>query len=172
MKPFLLDLAEKTLKAHGSLNGLTIVFPNRRAVLYFRKHLSSLITKPSFSPVLCTIEDFFATFSPWHVPDRLELVHRLYKAYEVAYAAVPGSGKPELESFDRFYFWGDMLLRDFDEVDKYMIPARQLFKDLSNQKELDSSFDFLTEDQKEFLLTFWGNFGDHLNDKRKFHLFF
>ncbi|MEQ8423562.1 MAG: PD-(D/E)XK nuclease family protein, partial [Cyclobacteriaceae bacterium] len=64
------------------------------------------------------------------------------------------------EPFDRFYFWGDMLLRDFDEVDKYMVNAPLLFKDLSKLKELDESFDFLTEEQKDFLKGFWASFED------------
>ena len=51
------------------------------------------------------------------------------------------------EPFHQFYFWGEMLLRDFDEADKYLVDASQLFKDLRNQKELDSSFDYLTEEQ-------------------------
>ncbi|HCR54970.1 MAG TPA: PD-(D/E)XK nuclease family protein [Cytophagales bacterium] len=62
------------------------------------------------------------------------------------------------EPFDRFYFWGDMLLRDFDEVDKYMVNAQLMFKDLSKLKELDETFDFLTEEQKEFLKGFWVSF--------------
>lgn len=62
------------------------------------------------------------------------------------------------EPFDRFYFWGDMLLRDFDEVDKYLVNAPLLFRDLSQLKELDESFDFLTDEQREFLKNFWISF--------------
>ncbi|NJN42895.1 MAG: hypothetical protein HC811_12360 [Flammeovirgaceae bacterium] len=83
-------------------------------------------------------------------PDRLSLIYRLYKVYN----EVMKSEEP----FDRFYFWGDMLLRDFDEVDKYMVNAQLMFKDLSKLKELDESFDFLTEEQREFLKGFWVSF--------------
>ena len=58
MKPFLLELAEKIIKMHPQLEDITFVFPNRRAQLYFRKHLSSLLDKPTFAPRLLTIEDF------------------------------------------------------------------------------------------------------------------
>src|SRR6185369_17544021 len=96
---------------------------------------------------LITIEDFIGTFSNWQVPDKLELVHRLYKSYYELLGVRKDVEPSAPEPFDKFYFWGDMLLRDFDEVDKYMVNADQLFKDLSNQKELDASFDFLSEEQ-------------------------
>ncbi|MBL7850347.1 MAG: PD-(D/E)XK nuclease family protein [Cyclobacteriaceae bacterium] len=169
MKSFLSELAESVLKKQASLDGLTIVFPNRRAILYFRKHLADRLDKPAFAPRLVTIEEFFGGLSPLYVPDRLELVHRLYQVYSSVMSTRQDGEDPMQEPFDQFYFWGDMLLRDFDEVDKYRIQAAQLFRDLSNQKELDSGFDFLTEEQLEYLRSFWGNFSGSLNEnKRKF----
>lgn len=165
LKPFLLEIAEQTVKQHASFDRFIFVFPNRRAILYFRKYLSSLIHKPAFSPRLLTIEDFIAGKSSLQVPDKLELIYRLYQVYyQVAY---PTADSHDIEPFDQFYFWGDMLLRDFDEADKYMVDAGHLFKDLSHQKELDSSFDFLTEQQREFLKDFWGTFDDELSPNKK-----
>lgn len=166
MKTFLEELAEKVYKQHPVLDEVTIVFPNRRAILYFRKHLSTLLQKPVFPPKLLTIEDFFGSFSSLKIPDKLELIYQLYKVYNGVLHPV---SEGERGGVDQFYFWGDMLLRDFDEIDKYHINAVQLFKDLSHLKELDSSFDFLTEEQKEFLISFWGNFDEnHSANKRKF----
>ena len=79
MKPFLLELAEQIKKDHGVLDEVTLVFPNRRAILYFRKHLGSLLVNPAFAPSMVTIEDFIGGFSKLRTPDRLELVFRLYK---------------------------------------------------------------------------------------------
>ena len=163
-KPFLYELAESLFHEYaGKLDTLTIVFPNRRASLYFRKHLSTLIDKPVFAPQLITIEDFIAGFSSARVPDKLELIYQLYLVYHTDKTA------EEREAFDQFYFWGEMLLRDFDEIDKYMVNADHLFKDLSNQKELDVTFDFLTEEHREFLHSFWINFQDSPSgNKEKF----
>lgn len=149
MKPFLRDIAEKIV-ANPRLSELTIVFPNRRAALFFQKYLSESLTKPAWSPKLISIESFFSSLSELREPDRLSLIYRLYQVYN----EVMKSDEP----FDRFYFWGDMLLRDFDEVDKYMANAPLLFRDLSKLKELDESFDFLTEEQREFLKGFWISF--------------
>jgi len=152
LRPFLYELAEKLHQEYSKPESVTLVFPNRRASLYFRKYLSSLIKKPVFSPQLITIEEFITGFSPLQVPDKLELIHRLYKVYQQITHTE--------EEFDQFYFWGDMLIRDFDEVDKYMVNADLLFADLSHQKELDSRFDFLTPEQVEFLRSFWSGFDE------------
>lgn len=159
MESFLKELARK-VSTEPQFEQLTFVFPNRRAALYFRKHLSEVITKPVFAPHLITIEDFIASFSVYQMPDKLELVHRLHGIYN----EVIGSQK---ENFDKFYFWGEMLLRDFNEIDKYLVNAEQLFRDLRNQKELDSSFDYLTQDQKKFLLDFWNEFDEHITENKQ-----
>ena len=169
MKTFLEEVAEKIYKDHPKLEEVTIVFPNRRASLYFRKHLSDLLTKPAFAPRVVTIEDFFREFSSLQVPDKIVLISHLFKAYSRVMEAIPDDADSEkIGRFEDFYFWGEMLLRDFDEVDKYLIPAEQLFKDLSQQKELDASFDFLTDEQREFLKGFWANFdvNESVNKRR------
>lgn len=160
MKSFLYELAEKLYREHPQPDKITLVFPNRRASLYFRKYFAQILDKPVFSPKLVTVEEFIKAYSTLTVPDKLELIHRLYKAYQVITHTE--------EQFDRFYFWGEMLVRDFDEVDKYMVNAPLLFQDLSNQKELDSRFDFLTPEQLEFLREFWGNFDANGVNKHKF----
>jgi RecB family exonuclease/RNAse (barnase) inhibitor barstar len=150
--PFLHEVAEALLKQGKNPDAFTIVFPNRRSALYFRKHLSGFFTKPVFGPELLTLEDFIAGLVQARIPERLQLVYRLYKAY----VKVTGWDEP----FDSFYYWGSMLLRDFDEIDKHLVNPDHIFKDLSNQKELDAAFDYLTDEQKKFLNNFWSGFAD------------
>jgi hypothetical protein len=150
VKPFLKEVAESILKAYPRPEVLTLVFPNRRAAIYFQKYFSDSLLKPSWAPRLITIEEFFSHQCNLNQPDHLSLIFRLYQVYQT----VMGTQEP----FDRFYFWGEMLLRDFEEVDKYLVNASQLFKDLSKLKELDESFDYLTEEQKQFLKDFWLHF--------------
>ncbi len=163
----MLELAERIRKDHAVLDEVTLVFPNRRAVLYFRKHLGSLLESPAFAPSITTVEDFISGFSTLRVPDKFELVFRLYNTYNTYNTVLGHPEGKDAEPFDQFYFWGEMLLRDFDEVDKYLVRADQLFRDLSNQKELDSSFDYLTPEQVEYLKSFWGNFADDLTVNKK-----
>lgn len=159
MTSFLLDIATELVNSNQPPEKYTLVFPNRRAILFFRKHLISLIKKPSFSPQLKTIEEFIGGYSRLKIPDRLELVYKLYNVYR----EVTGLA----ETFDQFYFWGDMLLRDFDEVDKYMVNATHLFKEIANLKEIDTAFDYLTEEQKKFLRDFWLHVNEGHQESRK-----
>ncbi len=162
MKAFLQQLAEEIYSHPTDLSKITLVFPNRRAVLYFRKYLGELIAKPVFAPTLLTFEDFVAKLSPLRVPDKLELVYRLHQSY----IEIMGT---EAEPFDQFFMWGEMLLRDFDEADRYLIDAKLLFADLSNLKELDTGLGYLTEEQLAFLRTFWEGFDAELSvNKKKF----
>lgn len=159
VKPFLKELAERIVREKITPGELTIIFPNRRAILYFRRYLAELIEKPVFSPQLLTIEDFMASFTSLRVPDKLELIHHLHAAYKSVVKVD--------EPLDKFYFWGEMLLRDFDEIDRYQVNATQLFQDLRFQKELDTTFDYLTDEQKEYLKRFWSGFDEHLNENKK-----
>ncbi len=162
MKAFLQELAEEIYSSHADLSKVTVVFPNRRAVLYFRKYLGELITKPVFSPKLLTFEDFVSGLSPLRVPDKLELIYRLHQSYQEIM-------NTEAETFDQFFIWGEMLLRDFDEADRYMIDGKLLFADLSNLKELDTGLEYLTEEQRTFLKNFWQGFDSELSaNKKKF----
>lgn len=170
MKTFLHEVAERIYRDHPRLEDVTVVFPNRRASLFFRKHLAGMLQRPAFAPAIVTIEDFFKRFSPLQIPDKLVLIARLFRTYTRVMNETPDDSDSEkIGRFEEFYFWGEMLLRDFDEVDKYLVPAEQLFRDLSHQKELDASFDFLTEEQREFLKSFWANFDvDQSVNKRRF----
>ena len=168
MRTFLEEVAENVYKENPKLEDVTVIFPNRRAALYFSKHLSALLRRPAFAPTILTIEDFIGRFSPLQVPEKLVLISDLYQSYKKVLRASDEADAGSIDNLEKFYFWGEMLLRDFDEVDKYLVSARQLFKDLSHQKELDASFDYLTEEQQEFLKNFWGNFDENqsLNKKR------
>lgn len=161
MKSFLAEIAEKLVQENKNPGDLTVVFPNRRAILYFRKFLSEQLNAPTFAPRLLTIEEFISGFSEATVPDRIDLVHALYSVYR----GVVGTD----ESFDQFYFWGEMLLRDFEEIDKYLVDAGLLFKSVKDQKELDVLFDYFTEEQLSFLRSFWLQFdGDLTKNKQSF----
>ena len=161
MKPFLVEVAEVIIQENPRLDEATLVFPNRRAVLYFRHYLTQKISDPSWSPQLFSIEDWMARLSDIKQLDKLDLIYRLYKVH----SETIDSNEP----FEQFYFWGDMLLQDFEEIDKYLVNPKQIFRDLRNLKELDDTFDYLTEEQKQFLRRFWSGFlEDQSNNKDQF----
>jgi hypothetical protein len=126
------------------------VFPNRRAGLYFIKYLASGIEKPVWSPSTLTINDLFRSYSSLQIAGNEILLFELYKVYR--------NLKKPVETFDEFYYWGDMLLNDFDDVDKYMVDAKMLFRNVLDIKNIDSQFGGLTDYQIEVIKRFWTNF--------------
>ncbi|HOX82616.1 MAG TPA: PD-(D/E)XK nuclease family protein [Chryseolinea sp.] len=159
MRTFLQDVADSIVKDYPDWENLTVVFPNRRAALYFRKALTENLTTPRWAPNVLSIEEFISSFSELKEADKLSLIVSLFRAFKKVTHSE--------ENLDHFYFWGEMLLRDFDELDKYMVNAEGLFRDLSNQKELDDHFDYLTEEQKKFLQDFWQTVSFSDSDSKK-----
>ena len=136
MKPFLYQVATLFYQQYGAeIHRLAFVFPNRRAGLFFQKYLSGISEKPLFSPSILTINDLFMQLSGKHPADKIQMLFRLYELYKQR------SGSSE--SFDEFIYWGEMLLNDFDDIDKYMVDARMLFRNVSDLKSLDDDFNYL-----------------------------
>ena len=72
------------------------------------------------------------------------------------------------ETFDEFLYWGEMLLNDFDDVDKYMADARMLFTNVTDLREIENDFSFLDAEQIAAIRTFWSSFypkGDSPNQE-------
>lgn len=150
-QPFLYKVAALFYSQWGAeIHRLAFVFPNRRAGLFFRKYLSEIAAKPLFSPSVWTINDLFERISGKRKADRIRSLFRLYEIYRRR------SGSTE--TFDDFLYWGEMLLNDFDDVDKYMADAQKLFRNVSDLKELDDGYDFLSDEQIRAIRSFWSTF--------------
>ena len=134
----------------GELRHHCIVFPNRRAGLYFLKYLGAVIERPVWTPTVMTINEFFASLSDLHTVESEVLLCELYKVYRKLNTSA--------ESFDEFYFWGDMLINDFDDVDKYMADAAILFRNVQDFKNIDIQFGDIDREQAELIKRFWRNF--------------
>lgn len=161
MKPFLYQVATLFYQQYGAeIHRLVFVFPNRRAGLFFQKYLSEISEKPLFSPSILTINDLFMQLSGKHPADKIQMLFRLYELYKQR------SGSSE--SFDEFIYWGEMLLNDFDDIDKYMVDARMLFRNVSDLKSLDDDFNYLSPEQVQAIRSFWSSFypkGDSPNQQ-------
>lgn len=150
MNSFLQHTAKEILSTYPSLKDLVIVLPNRRAGLFFTKHLGNLIDSPQWLPEIKTVEDIFYSYAGGRPADNLTLIFELYKVYKGIH--------PEPESFDKFYFWGEMILKDFNDVDQFMVNAEKLYHHLSEIKEIENDLSYLTEGQIELIKEFWKSF--------------
>lgn len=158
-KTFLEYVAEDLLKKYGiDLSRITLVFPNKRASLFLNEHLARMADGPLWSPVYTTISQLFRDRSERVVADNIKLVCDLYRIY------VQCTGTTE--TLDHFYGWGMLMLSDFDDIDKNLADARDVFRNLSNIHELDD-VSYLSEEQREVLKRFFSNFSDDYNTELK-----
>jgi hypothetical protein len=160
MTYFLEHIARSLYKEFGNtLNRHCLVFPGRRAGLYFLKYLAAGIDKPVWSPSVLTINELFRSYSSLQVAGNEILLFELYKVYS--------SLKKPPESFDDFYYWGDMILNDFDDVDKYRVNSSLLFRNVLDIKNIDQQFGGLTDSQIQIIRRFWTNFNIEKPTKEK-----
>lgn len=157
---FLEEIVEVVLDLHGEADDeVTIVFPNRRAGLFFQKYLAARISKPIWSPKIISIEDFIKSLSALKSADKLELVFELYQVFIKL--------NKSSENFDKFFYWGNKMLQDFDELDHFLADPELLFKNLVHVKQLENNIDFLDEDQTQLIKDFWLSFGEKHSSHQK-----
>ena len=159
MKAFLKIVAKDMLEKYGTdMSDIAVVFPNKRASLFLNSYLAQLAHKPIWTPTYITISDLFRRHSDLKVADPIKSICDLHKTF------VKCTGIDE--TLDHFYGWGQLLLADFDDVDKNMVDAKQLFANLSDIHELDD-VSYLTDYQKEMIRKFFSNFTDDHNSELK-----
>ena len=152
MTPFLKQVADHYYNA-GKIEDMCFVFPNRRSMVWFRKHLCSAVKDvPLLAPQMLTINDFFSKASGVLASDRVRLLLELYASYKEL--------NPKAESLDEFIFWGDVILADFNDVDKYFVDPKQLFANVADFKALQDTFEYLTDTQREAIKGFLSHFND------------
>jgi hypothetical protein len=143
----------------NDMGDMAVVFPGRRAAVFFRKYLASINHKNIWMPRLMTVADFFREQSGLLIADELKLLFELYKIFI--------KETKSKETFDQFYYWGGMLLSDFDDVDKYLTDARQLYSNVKELNEIDQKFGSLQPDEIEIIRQFWTHFNPEAHSYHK-----
>ena len=146
MATFIEEVASRLYDKYGDeLSSLTVIMPSKRARLFFAEALAKVAVRPIWEPNYTSIDDVMCQISALRKADKLRLVAELYKVYSLYHE----------ESFDEFYHWGEVLLADFDMVDKYLVDASQLFSNISDLKELEADMSYLSAEQIEMINRFW-----------------
>ncbi len=144
------DIFHKFNNQEEGFSGLAIIFPNRRARIFFEKYLGDCSTLPIWSPSYLTISDLFQTFSSLRISDTESLICKLYKIYKEE----TGSN----ETLDSFWNWGELMLQDFDDIDREIVNVKALFSSLDEESLMHFGNTFLSEKQQESLKDFFLNF--------------
>lgn len=149
MKPFLQQVANLFFEKVGTnIEQYIFVFPSRRAGVFFQRYLAQHATTPFFAPTCYTLSDLFSQLAPqYQTEDRLALLLRLYSCFKKITNTT--------ETFDSFVGFGETLLKDFNDIDNYLVDASAIFTNLSHLNEL-TSFDYLTDVQKAALQHYLG----------------
>lgn len=159
MESFIQLIAKDLISRFGiDLRNVTIIFPNKRAGLFMNQQLAAASDRPVWAPNYRTISEMFDALSDFTRCDDIAAVCELYRIY--------ARHVPDPEPLDRFYGWGEVMLADFDDVDKHLADAHKLFSNIHSIKELDQEI-FLTEEQEEALKNFFEGFSIENNSKLK-----
>lgn len=137
-------------KIGNDLSRTVLIFPNKRANLFFNEYLAGESDQPIWSPAAMSISDLFQKLSVQKTGDPIRLVCELYKVFK--------EETESQETLDDFYFWGELLISDFDDVDKNLVDADKLFSNLQDLKSLMDDYEFLDKEQEEAIQQFFRNF--------------
>ena len=158
-KTFLEYVAEDIIGKYGTdLSRIAVVFPNKRAALFLNEHLARLAGQPVWSPAYITISDLFRQHTDLKTADPIKLICDIHKSFTKCTGID--------ETLDHFYGWGQLLLADFDDIDKNMADADSIFCNLKDIHELDD-ISYLDNEQKEMLARFFANFSDDIDSELK-----
>lgn len=151
MESFLKLVAADLYKhTEGNLAHTAVVFPNKRAGLFFNEYLAKESDSPIWSPAYVSISELFRSLSPWEVGDPVKLVCELYKIFR--------RETQSTETLDDFYFWGEMLISDFDDADKNKVDTDKLFSNLQDLRNIMDDYTFIDDEQEEAIRQFFQNF--------------
>ena len=158
-KTFLEYVAEDIISKYGTdLSRIAVVFPNKRAALFLNEHLARIAGQPVWSPAYITISDLFRQHTDLKTADPIKLICDIHKSFTKCTGID--------ETLDHFYGWGQLLLADFDDIDKNMADADSIFCNLKDIHELDD-ISYLDDEQKEMLARFFANFSDDIDSELK-----
>ena len=158
-KTFLEYVAEDIIGKYGTdLSRIAVVFPNKRAALFLNEHLARIAGQPVWSPAYITISDLFRQHTDLKPADPIKLICDIHKSFTKCTGID--------DTLDHFYGWGQLLLADFDDIDKNMADADSIFCNLKDIHELDD-ISYLDDEQKEMLKRFFANFSDDIESELK-----
>jgi len=158
MQSFLEETAQEIKSKYGSFENLVLVLPSKRAGSFLKNILTETTEKTFFAPEIYSIEQFIEKISGLAYASGTQQLFILYQAY-LNQKPVPQ------DNFHSFSKWGQTLLQDFNEIDRYLIDAGKLFDNLSAIQEVEHwSLQAEKTQMMRDYLRFWNNLGSLYED--------
>ncbi len=152
MRTFLDDVIDDLLQKQYEISALSFILPSKRAGIHLKKVISEQVKQTIFSPEIYSIEEFIELISDLQYATNSELLFEFYEAY------LKNTPPENIEPFDKFSKWAQILLQDFNEIDRYLIPPKQVFEYLTAIKEIENQHWSLDEEPTDYIknyLEFW-----------------
>lgn len=152
MVSFLNDVVVDLQKKNADFSKLTFILPSKRAGVFLKHLISKQLNKTIFAPSILSIEEFVENLSDLTYASNTELLFEFYNVY------INHTPKDQIESFDTFSKWAQILIQDFNEIDRYLVPPYHVFDYLNAIKELEHQHWSLDQDQTSYVknyLSFW-----------------
>ena len=151
MQTFLYSLARHLSEKYAdTFEDICIVFPNRRSGVFFKNYMKEVLSSSAWLPEIHTVNGFMEKLSGMTYADPIDVSFALYGVYKQLVA--------NPETYDEFYYWGEMMISDFNDIDKYLVDAEDLFTNMADLKDVENVFDYLSDEQKELIRRFWSHF--------------
>lgn len=167
MKSFLSQVIANVLqKNKAPLVDTIFVLPSQRACVFLKNELVKQLNNASFLPRLISIEKYIQELSEVKQLDNVQLLFEFYSIYQ------KHTEKDKQDPFDVFSQWATIVLQDFNEMDRHLIDAKDLFiylRDINRLKNW-SPTTTITKNYFSFfenLYTYYNEFYKHLLTKKK-----
>ena len=171
MTSFIKDVVVDLQEQQFDFSQLIFILPSKRAGVFLKHTISENLEKTIFAPEIFSIEEFVESLSDLQYSTNTELLFEFYSIY------ILNTPKDQHEAFDKFSKWAQILIQDFNEIDRYLIHPNAIFEYLTAIKNIESNHWSLDEDQSEYVknyLSFWNRlktyyhlFKAHLLSKKK-----
>lgn len=170
MKPFLYSVAQDIINKYDIPDNFCIIFPNKRTSTFFKKYYAEIIKKSSWSPNIFTIDNFIKKISGISTLEKNQLLIELYLVAKDVFNKTKENQFFNYFTFDKFFSIGEIILNDFNDIDNYLLEAKDIFRNIKDIEEIDLYYNYLSEYHKEILREFWLNFSieKRSEEKQKF----
>ncbi len=161
MVSFLQETVEDIVKKFGdNLQNIEIIYPNKRTGFHLKNTVGEVVDKIMWSPRTYTIQRYISNLSQLQIVDKLSLLFELYKSFRTI-------DEDFAYDFDAFFKLGEIILHDFNEIDAYLVDARQIFTNIKNIHEIDQKYGSLEEEQIKIIKQYWINFSPEKKSREK-----
>ena len=152
MTSFIKEVLEDLRNSSADFSKLVFILPSKRAGIILKNELSKLVNKTFFAPIILSIEEFVEELSNLKALSNIELLFAFYKVY------LEGTEKDDQDPFDSFSKWAQIILQDFNEIDRYLVNPESIFNYLNEIQKINNNHWSIEEHQTDFTkryLKFW-----------------